>query len=187
MVELSLLWGTVIWYECPCGTKVGFCKKPTSQVKEVPHWASSLQQCILIGVEERTAQRDLSVSWCPVSFWGTERTLFSSIAEGSLFTRSHLKPSLNWKWKKNISEVILPIFSHHKKSVYKHVKCKRNIFRKNTDKNITYLGGVLLIFGVIDLTSNFNVFCKSWRDGVLHLAFSFVNWNCSCIKREITI
>lgn len=148
----------------------GFAKS-SLQVKGVPPWASRLQQCILMGVVGRAGQRGFSVFRCPVSFLGTERTLFSYTGEGSLGTRSHL----NWKWKKKVlSNSAYPFSSQ--KSVQKHVKYKNNIFRKNKDKSIIYLGA--LIFGVIVIWVILMFFCWRWRDGVLHIAFSFARWTC---------
>ena len=68
------------------------------------------------GGEGRTGQRGFSVFWCLVSFSGTERTLFYYIREGSLFTRSRLKPSPNWIWK-NILSNSASLFSSQKISL----------------------------------------------------------------------
>lgn len=98
----------------PVEQRLGFCKKIQSPKSKEFLTGPPLQQCILMGVVEGAGQRGFSVFQCPVLFLGTERILFSYIGEGSWCTRSHLKASLNWKWKK---QVTLPVFIITKVSI----------------------------------------------------------------------
>lgn len=116
MKELQFLWGTIIWRECPCGTKIGVLHKPTSQVKEVPHWASRLQQCILMGVR---GELDKGASLCSGArslFWGQRGPCFFTL-EKEACLQGHIISHLWTEHGENILSNSTNLFSSQKISL----------------------------------------------------------------------
>lgn len=147
---------------CPVEQRLGFCKKSNlPKSKRAPHWASFAVVHINRG---GGGSWDKGASLCSSAqscFWGQRGSCFLTLGKEA-GVQGH---TLRHLWTENGKNILSNSTSlyHHKKSVYKQVKCKQNIFRKNKDKSITYLECSCDNLSNCDLTSNFNIFCWTWR------------------------